>query len=135
MLKGSLIKFCIHYSYLLLIIIFIIHCHKGSITIIDASHMQKAGSFHSLKSKLKLFTNETEQEESLCKSVKYGIPLDLTPFWLHLDYLPLFSCKLSFTSSLLWVWEFSPCLAIFILQIDVQADILKTYSIRLKPGL
>uniref|UniRef100_A0A8D0EL34 Cilia and flagella associated protein 99 n=1 Tax=Strix occidentalis caurina TaxID=311401 RepID=A0A8D0EL34_STROC len=70
----------------------------------------------SLKPKLKLFTNKAEQEESLGKSIKYGIPLDLMPFLLNLHYLPLFSRKLSFTFSLLWVWEVSPCLAIFILQ-------------------
>jgi len=39
---------------------------------------------------------------------------------------------LSFTFSLLWVSEVSPCLAIFILPIDVQTDILKACSTRLK---
>lgn len=91
MLTGSLIKFCIHYAYLLLIIIFIIHCHKGSITIIHGYiYRRQIPSTRNAKSKFKLFRNKSEQEESLCKCVKYGSPLALMPFLLHLDCLFFF---------------------------------------------
>lgn len=96
MLTGSLIKFCIHYSYSLFIIVFIIHCHKGSITIIDGYICRRqVPSTKNLISKLKLFANKSEQEESPCESIKYGTPLDLMPFLMHLDYLLFFASFLS----------------------------------------
>lgn len=74
MLRDSLIKF---WSALLLIIICINHCHKGSITIIDASDMQKT---QALKAKLKLFTNKAEKEKACVKYTTWHTSWSYTIF-------------------------------------------------------